>query len=398
MPVPKVSGLNCPNCGAAIELRSFTNATSVVCQSCLSVLDARDPNLQVLQEAQSRERIAPEIPLGTRGTLVSGTFEAIGFQQRTVYEDGGAYSWYEYLLFNPYKGFRYLTVYNGHWNFVRTLNTLPAASPGGNRVRVADTTFKIFSNSMAQTTFVLGEFPWMVKVGEQVQVTDYIAPPKVLSAETTPEEIVWSMGDYMTGEEVWKAFKLATPVPHAYGVFENQPAPLRDSIGSIWRTSLILCAAALLVGFLLNGVGSRKVVYHQSFTIGSPVSASFDVPGHESNLQLKTINQSGQPLYIQYSLLKQGASTAVKFGRQVRFGAQGDVATIPSIPAGRYILSAEADGPSGGNVGQYEVELRRDVPSMGWAFGSLALLLIPPILHSLRASSFERSRWAGSDI
>jgi hypothetical protein len=396
MPVTRISGLNCPNCGAAIELRSFSNATSVVCQNCLSVLDARDPNLQVLQQAQTRERVVPDIPLGSRGTFPSGTFEAIGFQQRTVYEDGVAYSWNEYLLFNPYKGFRYLTVYNGHWNFVRTLNTLPVAT--GSDVRVGDTKFKIFSNSMATTTFVLGEFPWMVKVGEQVQVTDYIAPPKVLSAETTPEEIVWSMGDYITGEEVWRAFKLATPVPRAYGVFENQPAPLGDKVGSIWLTSLVLCGVALLVAFLLYGAGSRKVVFHQSFTMGGPVSASFDVPGHESNLQLKTINQSGQPLYIQYSLMKQGSPTAVKFGRQVSFGAQGDVAMIPSIPAGRYVLSADADGPSGGNQGQYEVELRRDVPSFGWAFGAIAFLLIPPILQSLRASGFERSRWAGSDI
>jgi Domain of unknown function (DUF4178) len=397
MPVTKVAGLNCPNCGSAIELRSFSNATSVVCQSCLSILDARDPNLQVLQEAQSRERIVPEIPLGSRCTFPSGTFEAIGFQQRTVYEDGVAYSWYEYLIFNPFKGFRYLTVYNGHWNFVRTLNTLPSASAAGNSVKVGDTTFKIFSNSMATTTFVLGEFPWMVKVGEQVQCTDYISPPKVLSAETTPEEIVWSMGDYITGEEVWKAFKLTTPVPRAYGVFENQPAPLGEKVGSLWRTSLMLGAAAVLLAFLLYSTGSRKVVYHQSYTIGSPVSASIDVPGHASNLELKTINQTGQPMYVEYSLEKQG-TPPVKFGRQVGSGSVGDVATIPSVSAGRYVLNVVAEAPPGLTAGQYVIELKRDVPSIGWVFGALMLLLIPPIIHSLRASSFERSRWAGSDI
>ncbi len=30
--------------------------------------------------------------------------------------EGVAYSWHEYVLFNPYKGFRYLTEYDGHWN------------------------------------------------------------------------------------------------------------------------------------------------------------------------------------------------------------------------------------------------------------------------------------------
>jgi hypothetical protein len=396
MPIPKISGLNCPNCGAAIELRSFSNATSVVCQNCLSVLDARDPNLKVLQEAASRQRIVPEIPLGSRGAFPSGTFEAIGFQERTVYEEGVAYSWNEYLLFNPYKGFRYLTVYRGHWNFVRTLNTLPQAA--GKNVKVGDVTFRIFSNSLAQTTFVLGEFPWMVRVGEQVQVTDYVSPPNVLSAETTPEEIVWSMGDYIPGADIWKAFKLTTPVPQVYGVFENQPAPLQDHVGSIWKTALILAAAAVLVAFLLYSTGSRKVVYHQSFTVGNPGTASFDVPGHQSNLELKTLNRTGQPIYVQYSLVRQGATRPVTFGRQVRSDATGDVAYIPSIESGRYIMSADAEGPSGLTTGQYEVQLRRDVPSLSWVVGALAFLLIPPIIQSLRASSFERSRWAGSDV
>lgn len=396
MAVGKIAGLNCPNCGAAIELRSFTNALSVVCQNCLSVLDARDPNLQILQEAQSKQRVVPDIPLGTRGTFAGGTFEVIGFQERTTYEEGVAYSWFEYLLFNPYKGFRYLTVFRGHWNFVRTLNTLPSVA-GPRDVRVDDTKFRMYSNSMAETTFVLGEFPWMVKVGERVQVTDYVAPPKVLSAETTPEEIVWSEGDYMTGEEVWRAFKLGTPAPRAFGVFENQPSPFQGKVKSMWVQALMLSAAAIVFAFLFYATGSRKVVYQQSFSLGNPVSASFDVPGHESNLQLKTVNRTGQPLYVQYSLTRQGISRPINFGRQVRSDASGDVATIPSVAAGHYQLSADADGPAASTSGQFEVQLRRDVPSVGWLFPALVCLMIPPILQSMRAGGFERSRWAGSD-
>ena len=43
----------------------------------------------------------------------------IGFERRTIHVDGMAYSWHEYVLFNPFKGFRYLTEYNGHWNDVQ---------------------------------------------------------------------------------------------------------------------------------------------------------------------------------------------------------------------------------------------------------------------------------------
>ncbi len=27
------------------------------------------------------------------------------------------FQWREYLLFNPYKGYAFLSEYNGHWNF-----------------------------------------------------------------------------------------------------------------------------------------------------------------------------------------------------------------------------------------------------------------------------------------
>jgi hypothetical protein len=37
------------------------------------------------------------------------------------------------------------------------------------------------------------------------------------------------------------------------------------------------------------------------------------------------------------------------------------------------------------------------VPSLGWLFPALLFLIAPPILQSLQASGFERSRWAGSD-
>ena len=47
--------------------------------------------------------------------------------------DGIEYRWSEYLLYNPYKGYRYLTEYNGHWNDIRTLRALPVPSTKGSK-------------------------------------------------------------------------------------------------------------------------------------------------------------------------------------------------------------------------------------------------------------------------
>ena len=66
---PQVKAINCPNCGAGVELRGMGQSVSAVCVQCLSIIDTKDPNLTILQTFESRQRIRPLIPLGTRGKL-----------------------------------------------------------------------------------------------------------------------------------------------------------------------------------------------------------------------------------------------------------------------------------------------------------------------------------------
>src|SRR5437016_11458225 len=69
-PKPQAKALNCPKCGAAITLRSFGQAETVVCGSCHAILDAKDPNLAILQQFEAATgEVKPLIPLGTRGKL-----------------------------------------------------------------------------------------------------------------------------------------------------------------------------------------------------------------------------------------------------------------------------------------------------------------------------------------
>src|SRR5438132_3939175 len=126
-PKAQAKALNCPKCGAAIVLRSFGQAETVVCASCHSILDAKDPNLAILQQFEIKTSdIRPLIPLGTRGKLRGMDYEVIGFQRRSTAVDGITYCWHEYVLFNPYKGIRYLSEYNGHWNDISICKTLPS--------------------------------------------------------------------------------------------------------------------------------------------------------------------------------------------------------------------------------------------------------------------------------
>src|SRR5437879_13644383 len=166
------------------------------------------------------------IPLGTRGKLRGTDYEVIGFQRRSTKVEGITYYWQEYVLFNPYKAIRYFSEYHGHWNDISVCKTLPAVGSklGGSSLTAnyLGETYKHFQSAEANTDFVLGEFPWQVRVGELAEVTDFVHPPRVLSSEKLQNEVTWSIGEYMYGREVWDAFQLPGAPPEAMGVYENQ--------------------------------------------------------------------------------------------------------------------------------------------------------------------------------
>ncbi len=124
--VVKPKALNCPNCGGPVELRGFAHTLSVVCPQCLSVLDAATPEFQILQKFQGKQRDPAEDPAGNARQIRRHAVRSDRLPgARSTRPTDDFFCWDEYLLFNPYKGFRYLTEYQGHWNFVRVMSALP---------------------------------------------------------------------------------------------------------------------------------------------------------------------------------------------------------------------------------------------------------------------------------
>ena len=411
-----VSSLSCPSCGAPLTLSAAGHSLSVVCPQCRSILDARDPNLQVLEKFEAKQDIKPILPLGSRGKFEGGAdFDLIGFQVRETDADDMPESWDEYLLFNRYKGFRYLTVYNGHWNYVRTVPAVPDRIPMGKKqaARLMGQTYVLFDTELATTTYVLGEFPWRVHVGEKNGIKDFIKVPRILSSESTEEETVWSMGEYMTGVQVWQNFRLPGSPPLARGIFANQPAPFRGQAGSMWRVCMNLLSVMILLAILFYLFAGQENLFSRQYsfspqagTEASFVTDSFDVKGHPANVEISLrTDLRNNWAYFNLALINESTGQGYDFGREVSYytgseteGSPNDSVLVPSVAPGRYYLRVEPEMAKNAQSMLYTLEIKRSVPSSGLFLLAAAMLLIPPILTTWRAASFEQRRWAQSDF
>lgn len=423
--IPAPAGLHCPNCGGNIELRGFAHTKSAVCLQCCSIIDPSTPQLTILQQFDEKMRVRPVMPLGSRGKWDGTLWEIIGFQQRTIYADGLAYSWHEYLLFNPYRGFRYFTLYNGHWNDVQTVHGLPTFTTSGGRKAVTynGATCKHFQHAEAETTFVMGEFPWAVRVGERNTVDDYVAAPLMLSSEQSEGEINWSQGTYVDGKAIWQAFQLQGAPPQVTGVYANQPSPYAGKVRSSWNTFLVLSIAwAALLAFFVFTAGDKQV-FQKSFRYAeatpgehSFVTEPFDIPGKGNVEVLIRTDLENNWAYFNLALLREDGAKGYDFGREVSYysgrdsdgswseGGKRESVILPAVDAGRYYLRIEPDmdpqasaKAASGMTMNYQVEVRRDVPRSLLFWLVLPLLIIPPIWTSIVAAAFEGKRWAESD-
>jgi hypothetical protein len=421
MAAVQAKSISCPNCGGAVELRGFAHSLSAVCPQCLTVLDASTPEVQILQTFQGKTRTQPTIPLGTRGKIGNTQYQVIGFQVRQVSSGDDSYSWDEYLLFNPYKGFRYLTEYNGHWNSVHVESALPdqTRSAGKLAVRYGDKTYIHFDSMTASTVYVLGEFPWRVRLGDSAACQDFVAPPSMLSSESTGGEITWSRAEYMTGSNVWQAFQLPGSPPPAYGVFANQPSPFGGSIGSSWRTWLWLNVALAALAFLFMVISPGRVAFSDHYVYSQGVKTdvafanteafvtpTFQLDGRKSNVELSIhTDLNNNWVYFNFALINNQTGETFDFAREVSYyhdsdgseGSRDNSVIVPSVPSGQYYLRVEPEMERGSPFVAYDLRLRRNVPNYGF-FGVAALLLIiPPLVTTIRRGSFEAARWRESD-
>jgi len=353
-PAPKRQGrtrrLECPQCGGVIEVRASGISISAVCNSCGSTVDVANEELKVIAEARKRTR-EPDIAIGKRGTLAGTEWEVIGFQARSNPREG--WTWDEYLLFNPYRGFRFLAHDDEGWTLFCVLrqDVADAKHVEGDRRR-----YEGPETGEARTDYVLGEFYWRARVGDTAETQKYQANPYLLVQERTGDEIVWSRGVKLAARTVQAAFGLAPPQAAVKAVSQRQ-----RTIRVLWTS-----AAAILLLIVLHAMSfgaSRSLqVFRQEFRVAASdrsrpvVSAPITVPDSSGNLRIdiKCPIQNDW-LDLNLSLVREPGGQSYNAAQTIEYytgrdedgswteGSQEGSVLFADIPGGTYRLLVEAD-------------------------------------------------------
>jgi len=410
------AAMGCPNCGGPLSLTAPDSAMRVTCPNCSSLLDVNQGNLTYLH-ALNPPPDAPDFvaPIGAEGTFADDVkFKIIGASARSVTFDGIKYFWHEYLLYNPSIGFRWLVHSDNHWNFVEPVNAADVAQDNvftaGSTVDYNGRKFKIFQDAPATVEYVKGEFYWRVEQGETVRAVDYVAAPMMLSQEISENEINWSVGTYLTNDEVEKAFNISG-LPRPWGVGPNQPFT-----GRFYYTWGFLPLLALLVVaiFMIPFTGMTSTVLNETVMMPSSatpqvqfsqpfeikgnrnirISASAPVNNSAADLDVDLVNEQSQE--VESIAIPISYYQGVEDGESWSEGSTATDATLSSLPAGKYTLRVE--GTTENVTQQLPVTLKVEQNiNRGVNFCcALFILTIMPLIGLIRKWSFESSRWRDS--
>ena len=442
--------LACPSCNGSLELRAPDQTLRVACPYCGTLVNVEGGALAIIARQAAVPR--PVIELGAKATFAEGEMTVIGFVQRSAQIDDSWWPFDEYLLHAPRVGFRWLVCSDGHWSYVQPVSG--GAVSCAVHARYGGVAFRRFQIAALRVDSVLGEFYWRVTAGEQVNSEDFIAPPAMLSRETTPSEENWSLSSYLTPNDVERAFGRSLELPAPAGVGANQPYP-----GGVGKVAALVTAAFLAIAIGTCASAPETERMYERFTVpmtprtpkagaarstlgadplrspppmpstgaaeaadagsGSGSAAEpagevlFSQPfhldgGHNVAFELFS-NVSNNWVYAALDLVNQDTGGVVSFDKSIEYyagyddgeswseGSQTETEVIGPVEAGNHVLRVEAQHGGLGEVA-LRVRIRQGVFRWPWFWVGLGVLVVPFAMVAAHAAAFRARRWHNSNI
>ncbi|MEQ1725855.1 MAG: DUF4178 domain-containing protein [Sphingopyxis sp.] len=406
--------VTCPNCGGTVEIRAAGYTVSVACQYCGSMLDVANPDVALIE--RHNQAVADlAIPLGSRGHVKGHEYQMVGAVRRSIEGEG----WDEYLLFNPYVGYRWLVNDEDGWSFGTMLTSLPQMSGGS--ATYAGVHFTHDGDTWdAVVDRVVGEFYWRVQIGDHASLANYEASGATLSCESVADEVSWTVSEPI-GRGEMRGFGKSEAVAAGANTDTGQSAfaggAQSDATGTVndapdgplaraWRYTKIgaaALAAMILVMVLFAFGGNSTQGFSYRLTMDGPETTvnfgPLEFTGASQRVSIVTASPGLDNAWIDTDITlvnratQEVISTAGVVERYSGYDSDGSWSEgsdsgstkVASVPAGSYdlVIDASAHNWPSPSYGGRVIDVTTDVSSGGVFFSNLVLalflLIIPPI-------------------
>ena len=237
--------------------------------------------------------------------------------------------------------------------------------------------------------------------------------PQMLSREATDNEVNWSLGTYVTNEEIEKAFGI-TGLPRPWGVAPNQPftGQFYYTWGFLPLLALMVIAIAMLpLAGITKTVHTQEMVLSPMASVGAPqaaFSSPFELKGNRNVRITAGAQVDNSWADLDFDLINDQSQEVESVNVPIEYysgtdsdgawseGGRSTDATLSSLPGGKYTLRVEGTWEKWQSAMPVSIKVEQGV-TRGVNFGcALLMLAIMPLLGLFRKFSFESARWRDS--
>ncbi|WP_165824133.1 DUF4178 domain-containing protein [Pseudochryseolinea flava] len=356
----------------------------------------------------------PVLPIGLKGRIDNVVYEVMGFVVKK--ERRYKYSWNEYLLFNPFHGYAFLSTYDGHWNFIWPIEDTPPPNENDFYYTFEGTRYDLYQKYSADVVYAKGEFFFDVfEITESTANREFIAPPFLYGVEKSDDSLLSFKGEYVTRREVAKAFDIdLSTLPPKQGIGYTQPTGTSFSQRSLVTVTAILIGVALIIQLFFNSTAEEKEVFQGRYSQTEMneqkfiKTESFNLSGGEKSVEVDIwAPVSNDYFFAEFSLINEETGAEYSFAKEIEYylgyedgeswseGSTYGEAFISQIPGGRYHINIYPE--FGRNAHEFTIRVIRDVPSnMNFMILAIALVIVP-VIFGIRKRVVEGRRWQDSN-
>lgn len=407
--VGKIIQRSCPKCKHLNVPKGKALTVALTCEKCnlyfCVYTNAQD---------QFKESHAPILPIGSIGKFEGVPYRVMGFSVKR--ERKYRYVWHEYFLFNPNAGIAFLSVNDGHWNFLKPYSKHPWSFGSILEPTIDEGKFKLYAKYKADMLYASGEFfTDIIDATESSTHYEHINPPYILNFEENDHHLSAYLGEYISPANVASAFNLdVQKLPKKKGMGYTQPHAFSFDESLMLRITGITFVLAFLVHLMLSSNSLNEKAFEGHFNESDLkggkmfTSSSFELKGGTKNVLFNVYAPlSNDWFFAEYSLINEQNNDEYAFTNEIEYyqgyeggeswreGSTSGEAFLSSIPEGKYHINIYPEFSTSNH--EFDITVFRDVPFVSNFILFLLSLILFPVGFYIYKHQIERKRWEDSD-